>query len=73
MAKQKNIWKFNEDDWKIHFDDKDLLDKVREEFDLGSSTTVYYEQGVLSKETSWDHVIPNDKINKVKKFIKDNT
>ena len=30
MAKQKNIWKFNEDDWKIHFDDKDLLDKVRE-------------------------------------------
>jgi|TARA_B100001079_G_C16029759_1_gene348137 zona occludens toxin (predicted ATPase) len=73
MAKQKNIWKFNEDDWKIHFDDKDLLDKVREEFDLGSSTTVYYEQGVLSKETSWDLVIPNDKINKVKKFIKDNT
>ena len=61
------------DDWKIHFDDKDLLDKVREEFDLGSSTTVYYEQGVLSKETSWDLVIPNDKINKVKKFIKDNT
>ena len=73
MAKQKNIWKFNEDDWKIHFDDNDLFDKVREEFDLGSRTTVYYEQGVLSKETSWDLVIPNDKINKVKKFIKDNT
>ena len=73
MTQQKNIWKFNEDDWKIHFDDKELLDKVREKFDLGSSTTVYYEQGVLSKETSWDLVIPNDKINKVKKFLKDNT
>ena len=73
MAQQKNIWKFNEDDWKIHFNDKELLDKVREKFDLGSSTTVYYEQGVLSKETSWDLVIPDDKINKVKKFLKDNT
>ena len=73
MTQQKNIWKFNEDDWKIHFDDRELLDKVREKFDLGSSTTVYYEQGVLSKETSWDLVIPNDKINKVKKFLKDNT
>ena len=73
MAQQKNIWKFNEDDWKVHFNDRELLDKVREKFDLGSSTTVYYEQGVLSKETSWDIVIPNDKINKVKKFLKDNT
>ena len=73
MAQQKNIWKFNEDDWKVHFNDRELLDKVREKFDLGSSITVYYEQGVLSKETSWDLVIPDDKINKVKKFLKDNT
>ena len=70
MEKQKNIWKFNEDDWKVHFDDKELLEKVRNKFDLGSSTTIYYEQGVLSKETSWDLVIPDDKINKVKKFLK---
>ena len=71
MAKQKNIWKFNEDDWKIHFDDKDLLDKVREEFDLGSSTTVYYEQGVSSKATSWDLIVKDNKIEEVKKFLKD--
>ena len=71
MAKNENIWKFNEDDWKIHFDDKDLLDKVREEFDLGSSTTVYYEQGVLSEATSWDIIVPDDKIEEVKKFLKD--
>ena len=43
MAKQKNIWKFNEDDWKIHIEDKELLDKVCEKFDLGSANTVYYE------------------------------
>ena len=73
MVKKDNIWKFNEDDWKVHFNDRELLDKVRAKFDLGPNTTVYYEQGVLSKETSWDLVIPDDKINKVKKFLKDNT
>ena len=73
MVKKENIWKFNDDDWKIHFDDRELLDKVCDKFDLGSVNTVYYEQGVLSKETSWDLVIPDDKINKVKKFLKDNT
>ena len=70
MDKQKNIWKFNEDDWKVHFDDKELLEKVRNKFDLGSSTTIYYEQGIFSKETSWDLVVPNDKIEEVKKFLK---
>ena len=23
MVKKENIWKFNVDDWKIHFDDKE--------------------------------------------------
>ena len=64
------MWKFNEGDWKIHFDDKELLEKVRNKFDLGSSTTIYYEQGIFSKETSWDLVVPNDKIEEVKKFLK---
>ena len=26
MAKQKNIWKFNDEEWKAHIDDKDLFD-----------------------------------------------
>ena len=70
MAKQKNIWKFNEDDWKIHIEDKELLDKVREKFDLGPANTVYYEQGVLSKATSWDLIVKDNKIEEVKKFLK---
>ena len=70
MAKQKNIWKFNEDDWKIHIEDKELLDKVCEKFDLGSANTVYYEQGVLSNATSWDLIVKDNKIEEVKKFLK---
>ena len=71
MVKQKNIWKFNEDDWKIHIEDKELLDKVSEKFDLGPANTVYYEQGVLSKATSWDLIVKDNKIEEVKKFLKD--
>ena len=52
------------------------VDKVCEElvnrFDLRRST-IYYENGGLSEETSWDVIVPNSKIDKVKKFIKDNT
>ena len=46
--------------------------KLVDRFDLHRST-IYYENGVLSEETSWDVIVPNSKINKVKKFIKDNT
>ena len=56
-----------------HIDDKDLFEKVKKKFDLGKSVTIYYESGRLSKETSWDIIVPNNKINKVKKFLKDNT
>ena len=71
MVKKENIWKFNDDDWKIHFDDKELLDKVCDKFNLGTANTVYYEQGVLSEATSWDIIVPDDKIEEVKKFLKD--
>jgi len=37
------------------------------------SSTIYYESGRLSKETAWDVIVPNSKIDKVKKFLKDNT
>ena len=72
MAKQKNIWKFNEDEWKVHIRDSNVLKKLYDAFGLDSST-VYYENGRLSEETSWDVVVPNSKIKKVKKFLKDNT
>ena len=73
MVKKENIWKFNDEEWKIHFEDMQLLEEAKKKFDLGNSITIYYESGSLSEETSWDIIVPNDKINEVKKFIKDNT
>ena len=73
MAKQKNIWKFNGEAWKIHITDVELFEQTKKKFDLGNSVTIYYESGSLSEETSWDIIVPNNKINEVKKFIKDNT
>ena len=72
MAKNENIWKFNDDEWKVHVKDTNILEKLSDTFGLDSST-IYYENGGLSEETSWDIVVPNDKIKKVKKFLKDNT
>ena len=72
MAKQENIWKFNDKEWKVHVKDTNILEKLSDTFGLDSST-IYYENGGLSEETSWDIVVPNDKIKKVKKFLKDNT
>ena len=73
MAKNENIWKFNDEEWKVHFTDIELLERVKIKFDLEDLTTIYYESGSLSEGTSWDIIVPNDKINEVKKFIKDNT
>ena len=72
MAKQRNIWKFNDDEWKVHIEDVDLCKKLVDGFGVHRST-VYYQNGGLSEETAWDVIVPNDKINKVKKFLKDNT
>ena len=73
MVKQENIWKFNDEEWKVHITDVELLEQAKKKFDLGNSITIYYESGSLSEETSWDIIVPNNKINEVKKFIKDNT
>jgi len=73
MVKKENIWKFNDEEWKIHFEDIQLLEEAKKKFDLGNSITIYYESGSLSEETSWDIIVPNNKINEVKKFIKDHT
>ena len=72
MAKQRDIWKFNDDEWKVHIEDVDLCKKLVDSFDVHRST-VYYQNGGLSEETAWDVIVPNDKISKVKKFLKDNT
>ena len=72
MAKQKNIWKFNDDEWKVHVKDNNILKKLSSTFGLDSST-IYYESGRFSEETAWDVVVPNSKIKEVKKFLKDNT
>ena len=71
MAKNENIWKFNDDEWKVHIRDDDVRRKLADTFGLDRST-IYYENGGLSEETSWDIIVPNNKIEKVKKFLKDN-
>ena len=73
MAKQRNIWKFNDNEWKVHISDNNLLEQVKKKFDLGNSQTIYYGKGSFKEETAWDIIVPDNKINKVKKFIKDNS
>jgi hypothetical protein len=73
MVRKNDIWKFNDGEWKVHFTDKELCKKVKINFDLGNSITIYYESGSFRKETAWDIIVPDNKITKVKKFIKDNS
>jgi hypothetical protein len=46
---------------------------VQEKFNIEEPGTIYYENGNFQEETSWDLVIPNALINKVNKYIKDNS
>ena len=72
MAKNENIWKFNDDEWKVHIADDDIRQKLADTFGLDRST-IYYENGGLSEETAWDIIVPNKQIEEVKQFLKDNT
>ena len=72
MAKQKDIWRFNDEEWKVHIDNDKLCEELVDRFGLHRST-IYYENGRLSEETAWDIIVPNSKINKVRKYLKDNT
>ena len=72
MANQRDIWKFNENEWKVHISDKKVCDKLSMKFNLKAST-VYYETGVLSEETSWDIIVPNNLITDVKRLLKETT
>ena len=73
MVKQKDIWKFNDNEWKVHITSESLKKNLLEKFNLEKSGTIYYENGNFQEETSWDIIVPNDLINKVKKYIKDNS
>jgi hypothetical protein len=73
MAKQKNIWKFNEDDWKVHLTDNKLMEKLCQNFNLMNqidNCTKYYDKS-FSNPIGWDIVVPNTAIKDVKKYIKD--
>lgn len=73
MANQKDIWKFNDNEWKIHITSESLKKNLQEKFNLEKSGTIYYENGNFQEETSWDLIVPNKLITKVKKYIKDNS
>ena len=45
MVKQKDIWKFNDEEWKIHISDESLKVNVQKKFNLIDSGTIYYENG----------------------------
>ena len=70
---QESIWKFNDEEWKVHITSGQLKEEVLKKFNLGNSTTTYYESGTWKEETSWDLIVPNKLITKVKKYIKDNS
>ena len=70
---QESIWKFNDEEWKVHITSGQLKEEVLKKFNLGNSTTTYYESGTFKEETSWDLIVPNKLITKVKKYIKDNS
>ena len=73
MANQRDIWKFNDNEWKIHITSESLRDNLQKKFNLGNSGTIYYENGNFQEETAWDIIVPNNLINKVKKYIKENS
>ena len=70
---QESIWKFNDEEWKVHITSDQLKEEVQKKFNLGKSTTTYYESGTFKEETSWDIIVPNSLISKVKQYIKDNS
>ena len=72
MVRNENIWKFNDDEWKVHIADDDIRQKLADTFGLDRST-ISYENGGLSEETAWDVIVPNKQIEEVKKFLKDNS
>ena len=44
---QESIWKFNDEEWKVHVTSEHLKEEVLKKFNLGKSTTTYYESGTF--------------------------
>ena len=63
---QESIWKFNDEEWKVHITSEQLKEEVLKNFNLEKSGTIYYENGNFQEETSWDLIVPNKLITKVK-------
>jgi len=68
-----SVWKFNDTEYKVHIKNQELKDDVLNKFELRNSATIYYENGSFKEETAWDIIVPDNLINKVKKYIKDNS
>ena len=43
MARKNNIWKFNDDEWKVHIDSKEICDKINRKFALKASDFDHHE------------------------------
>ena len=72
MANRKNIWKYGNDEWKVHIDDSNISKRICEELNLDKSTH-YYENGDLSNETSCDFIVNKKQLDKIEKLLKENT
>ena len=68
-----SVWKFSDNENKIHITNEKLKDDVLNKFELRNSAPIYYENGSFNEETAWDLIVPDNLINKVKKYIKDNS
>ena len=40
-AKQKDIWKFNDDEWKVHIESSEVCDLLSDKFNIKPSTKYY--------------------------------
>ena len=68
-----SVSKFSDNEYKIHITNEKLKDDVLNKFKLRNTATIYYENGSFNEETAWDLIVPDNLINKVKKYIKDNS
>jgi len=67
MAKQKNIWKLYEDEWRIHLDGKRKVNKIIKETN-GHIVCEYFKRG---KIFAWDVAVPSENIKVARKILKE--
>ena len=57
------------DEWKVHIESSEVCDLLSDKFNIKPSTK-YYAEGTFEKETSWDFIVDDKDIKKVKDFLK---